>query len=259
MPQDFWKQSRTRPEHAEEERVNSMDEPIEPKISDPKALVDRRDFLGGATALAGTSLLGLASAARAEAAEGMAVADRMPPIPADKWTDAQKKAAEEITSGPRKELVGPFIPLLRSPEYMSRLQRVGEYLRFNTKLGSNISEFIILLIARQWTQQFEWYSHESLALKAGIKAETIKSIAEGQRPAAMTPDEETIYEYVTELRLHQSVSDPVYAQVVNRFGEQGVIDITGLCGYYTLLGMLMNVTRTPLPPGIAPPLATFPR
>jgi 4-carboxymuconolactone decarboxylase len=256
MPQDFWKQLRTCPEHWDEERVNSMDEPNEPKISDPKALVDRRDFLGGATVLAGTSLLGLASGARAEAAEG--VADRMPPIAADKWTEAQKKAAEEITSGPRKELAGPFIPLLRSPEFMSRLQRVGEYLRFNTKLGSNISEFIILLIARQWTQQFEWYSHESLALKAGIKEETIKAIAEGQRPSIMTPDEQMIYEYITELRLHQSVSDPVYAQVVNRFGEQGVIDITGLCGYYTLLGMLMNVARTPLPPGKTPPLATFP-
>jgi 4-carboxymuconolactone decarboxylase len=233
-----------------------MDEPKESKRSDAKALVDRRDFLGGATALAGSSLLGLASAAPTEAAEG--VADRMPPIPADKWTDAQKKAAEEITSGPRKELVGPFIPLLRSPEFMSRLQRVGEYLRFNTKLGPNISEFIILQIARQWTQQFEWYSHESLALKAGIKEDTIKAIAEGQRPAAMTPDEEMIYDYIAELRLHQSVSDPAYAKIVNRFGEQGVIDITGLSGYYTLLGMLMNVARTPLPPGKTPPLVTFP-
>jgi len=256
MPQDLAKHLRTCLDYAVEERVKPMDEPNEPKISETKTLVDRRDFLGGATALAGTSLLGLASAARAEAAEG--VADRMPPIPADKWTDAQKKAAEEITSGPRKELVGPFIPLLRSPEFMSRLQRVGEYLRYNTKLGSNISEFIILMTARQWTQQFEWYSHVSLALKAGIKEETINAIGEGQRPAAMTPDEETIYEYVTELRLHQSVSDPVYARVVNRFGEQGIIDVTGLCGYYTLLGMLMNVTRTPLPPGIKPPLATFP-
>jgi 4-carboxymuconolactone decarboxylase len=256
MPQDFSERSRACSGYPGEERVNSMDEPNEPKNSDPKALVDRRDFLGGATMLAGTSLLGLASAAGAQGAEG--VANRMPPIPADKWTDAQKKAAEEITSGPRKELVGPFIPLLRSPEFMSRLQKVGEYLRFNTKLGSNISEFIILIIARQWTQQFEWYSHESLALKAGIKAETIKAIADGQRPTEMTPDEEIIYNYITELRLHQSVSDPVYAQVVNRFGEQGVIDITGLCGYYTLLGMLMNVTRTPLPPGKTPPLAMFP-
>ncbi len=233
-----------------------MDEPKELKISEPKTLVDRRDFLGGATALAGTSLLGMASAGRVEAAEG--TADRMPPIPAEKCTDAQKKAAEEITSGPRKELVGPFIPLLRSPEYMSRLQRVGEYLRYKTNLGSNISEFIILMIARHWTQQFEWYSHESLALKAGIKPETIKAIAEGHRPAAMTPDEEIVYEYINELLLNQSVSDPAYAKVVTRFGEQGVIDITGLCGYYTSLGMLMNVTRTPVPPGVTPPLATFP-
>src|SRR5580704_11788173 len=228
MPQDFSERSRTCSEYPGEERVNFMDEANEPKNSDPKALVDRRDFLGGATVLAGTSILGLGSAARAEAAEG--VADRMPPIPAEKWTDAQKKAAEEITSGPRKELVGPFIPLLRSPEFMSRLQRVGEYLRFNTKLGSNISEFIILLMARQWTQQFEWYSHQALALKAGIKPETMKSIADGQRPVEMSPDQEIVYEFVTEIRLHQGVSDPVYDRAVKRFGEQGVIDIAGLCG-----------------------------
>jgi 4-carboxymuconolactone decarboxylase len=234
-----------------------MEEAKDPKDTDTKSLVDRRDFLGGATVLAGTSLLGLASAPRAEAAEG--VADRMPPIPASQWTDAQKKAAEEITSGPRKDLVGPFIPLLRSPEYMSRLQRVGEYLRYKTNLGSGISEFIILLIARHWTQQFEWYSHEALALKAGIKPETIKAVAEGRRPAAMTPDEEMVFDYVAELLMNQSVSDPAYARILNRFGEQGVIDITGLCGYYTTLGMLMNVTRTPVPPGVTPPLATFPR
>src|ERR1700694_3817099 len=97
MHQDFWKHSRMCPEHWDEERVNSMDEPNEPKISDPKALVDRRDFLGGATVLAGTSLLGLASAARAEAAEG--VADRMPPIAADKWRGAQKEGAEAVRAG----------------------------------------------------------------------------------------------------------------------------------------------------------------
>ena len=233
-----------------------MDDRNEENAAEVKAMVDRRDFLGGATALAGASLLGVAAPAKAAAME--TPVDRMPPIPPEKWTDAQKKAAEEITSGPRKELVGPFIPLLRSPEYMSRLQRVGEYLRFQTKLGSNISEFIILLIARQWTQQFEWYSHESLALKAGIKPETIKAIAEVRRPSELTSDEEMVYDFVTELRLRQSVSDPVYAKIVNRFGEQGVIDITGLCGYYTLLGMLMNTARTPLPPGKTPLLATFP-
>jgi 4-carboxymuconolactone decarboxylase len=235
-----------------------MDESKEPKISESKTFVDRRDFLGGATVLAGTSLLGFASAERAQAAEGPA-ADRMPPIPADKWTEAQKKAAEEITSGPRKELVGPFIPLLRSPEYMSRLQKVGEYLRYKTNLGSGISEFVILLIARHYTQQFEWYSHQELATKAGIHADTLKAISEGRRPASMTPDEEMVYDYVLELLLHQSVSDAAYAKILGRFGEQGVIDITGLCGYYTTLGMLMNVARTPVPPGVTPPLAMFPR
>ena len=237
-------------------KVKLMEDPNAETNSELKALVDRRDFLGGATALAGASLLGAAAPAGAAAPE--AVADRMPPIPAEKWTEAQKKAAQEITSGPRKELAGPFIPLLRSPEYMSRLQRVGEYLRFQTKLGSNISEFIILLVARQWTQQFEWYSHETLALKAGIKPETIRAIAETRRPSELTPDEDMVYDFVTELRLRQSVSDPVYAKIVSRFGEQGVIDIAGLCGYYTLLGMLMNTTRTPLPQGKTPPLAPFP-
>src|ERR1700681_4291609 len=256
MRQDFSKESRTCPEYAEEERVKSMDESNEPKNSDPKALVDRRDFLGGATVLAGTSLLGLASAARAEAAEG--AADRMPPIAADKWTEAQKKAAEEITSGPRKELVGPFIPLLRSPEFMSRLQKVGEYLRYNTKLGANISEFVILIAARQWTQQFEWDSHESLALKAGVKPEVIAAVAEGRRPVGMTTDEETAHDFCIELHHNRCVSDAAYARVVNRFGEQGVIDLIGLCGYYTLLGMVMNVARTPLPDGKKLPLAPFP-
>jgi 4-carboxymuconolactone decarboxylase len=236
--------------------VTPVEEPNETKTSDSKSLVDRRDFLGGATVMAGTSLLGLGAPAGAAAAE--AVADRMPPIPMDQMTDAQKKAAEELIAGPRKALVGPFNPLLRSPEFMSRLQKVGEYLRFNTKLGSNISEFIILLTARQWTQQFEWDSHQDLALKAGIKSETIKAIAEGRRPSPMTPDEEMVYEFCTELRLHQSVCDASYAQVANRFGEQGVIDIVGLSGYYTLLGMVMNVARTPLPAGKTAPLAMFP-
>jgi 4-carboxymuconolactone decarboxylase len=233
-----------------------MEDPNEPKNADPKTLVDRRDFLGGATVLAGTSLLGLSAPAGAAAAES--VQDRMPPISADKMTEAQKQAAAELVAGPRKAVVGPFNPLLRSPEFMNRLQKVGEYLRFQTKLGSGISEFVILLTARQWTQQFEWDSHQELALKAGIKPETLQAIAEGRRPSGMTPDEEMVYEFCTELRLCQSVSDSAYAQIVNRFGEQGVIDITGLCGYYTLLGMVMNVARTSLPPGKTPPLALFP-
>ena len=229
----------------------------EQQNSDSKILVERRDLLAGAATLAGSSLLGLALPATAAAAD--LPQDRMPPIPADKMTDAQNKAAAEILSGPRKAVVGPFIPLLRSPELMSRLQKVGEYLRFNTKLGSNMSEFIILQMARHMTQQFEWDSHADLALKAGVKQETITAIAEGRRPTSMTEDEETVYEFCSELRQHQCVSDAAYAPVVKRFGEQGVIDITALCGYYTTLAYVMNVARTPLPPGKSPALAFFPR
>jgi 4-carboxymuconolactone decarboxylase len=234
-----------------------MDKSREQENPEPKTLVERRDFLGGAATLAGTSLLGLGLPGTVAAAE--AAPDRMPPIPAEKWTDAQKKVAEEIVAGPRGALVGPFIPLLRSPEFMSRLQKVGEYLRYNTKLGSNISEFIILIAARQWTQQFEWDSHIALAQKAGIKPEIIAAVAEGRRPAEMSADEATVHDFCVELHHNRSVSDASYARVAGRFGEQGVIDIVGLCGYYTLLGMVMNVARTPLPQGKTPSLAPFPR
>jgi 4-carboxymuconolactone decarboxylase len=234
-----------------------MDKSREQENPEEKPLVERRDFLGGAATLAGTSILGLGLPASVAAAE--ATQDRMPPIPADKLTDMQKKVSAELIAGPRGALVGPFIPLLRSPEFMSRVQKVGEYLRYNTKLGSNISEFVILIAARQWTQQFEWDAHESLALKAGVKPETIAAVAEGRRPAGMSADEEIVHDFCIELHHNRCVTDAAYGRVVSRFGEQGIIDIVGLCGYYTLLGMVMNVARTPLPAGKTPPLAPFPR
>jgi 4-carboxymuconolactone decarboxylase len=188
-----------------------------------------------------------------------AAQDRMPPIPTDKMTDGQKKAAEEVVAGPRGALVGPFIPLLRSPEFMSRLQKTGAYLRFNSSLPPKISEFVILLTSRQWTQQFEWDAHLPLALKAGVQPEVSAAIGEGRRPMGMDADEELAYDVCTELYQNQSVSDATYERAVKKFGEQGVIDMVGLRGYYSMLAMIMNVARTPLPPGKTPQLAFFPR
>ena len=187
-----------------------------------------------------------------------AAQDRMPPISTDKMTDAQKKAAEEVIAGPRGALVGPFIPLLRSPEFMSRLQKTGAYLRFNSSLSPKISEFVILLTSRQWTQQFEWDAHLPLALKAGVQPEVSAAMSEGRRPMGMDPDEELAYDFCTELHQDQSVSDATYERAVKRFGEQGVIDMVGLRGYYSMLAMIMNVARTPLPEGKTPKLAFFP-
>ncbi len=183
----------------------------------------------------------------------------MPLIPADKMTEAQKKAADELMAGPRKGgLDGPFIPLIRSPEFMSRAQKVGAYLRFETNLGPNISEFIILIISRQWTQQIEWTGHEALARKAGVKPEILAAVSEGRRPTGMSADEEMVHDFVTELRLNQGVSDATYARVKNRFDEKGVIEIVGLCGYYSLLGMVMNVARSQVPGAKTLPLNYFP-
>jgi 4-carboxymuconolactone decarboxylase len=189
-----------------------------------------------------------------------AAQDRMPPIPKDKMTEAQKQAFNEVTSGPRGAggAEGPFVPLLRSPELMSRLQKTGEYLRFHNSIGPKLTEFVILLTARQWTQQYEYDVHRVNGAKAGIKQETIDAITQGRRPENLTADEEIAYDFFTELRQNQSVSDPTYARAVAKFGEQGVIDMTGLVGYYTTLAMIMNVVRSPLPPGKTPPLAPFP-
>ena len=190
---------------------------------------------------------------------GASAQDRMPPIPRDKMTEAQKRAADELIAGRRGNMIGPFIPLVRSPEFMSRLQKMGEYLRFENALGPRLTEFVILLTARQWTQQFEFDAHQPLALRAGVKPDLISAIAEGRRPRALAEDEEIVYDFCMELNRNQSVSDATYARAVQKFGEQGVIDMLGVSGYYSMLAMIMNVARTPLPPGKAPPLAAFPR
>jgi 4-carboxymuconolactone decarboxylase len=184
--------------------------------------------------------------------------DRFPPIPADKMSDVQKKIVADIVSGPRGSFVGPFVPLLRSPELENRLQRVGEYLRFSAAIGRRNTEFIILVTARSWSQQFEWGQHAPIAQKEGIKPETIAAIADGRRPPNMTDEEDMLYNFADELLRNKTVSEPAFARVKAKFGEQGVIDLTGLMGYYTTLAMIMNVAQTPGETG-APRLPAFPR
>ena len=184
--------------------------------------------------------------------------DRMPRIPDDKLTADQKKAAAELIAGPRGVLQGPFVPLLRSPDFMSRVQKVGEYIRFACPLEKRINEMAAIMAARHWTQQYEWVAHYRQALEAGLKPAVADAIAEGRRPAAMAADEEIVYEFLTELFANKSVSDPTYARAVAKFGEPGVIDLIGIVGYYALLAMVMNVARTPVAEG-SKLLAPLPR
>jgi 4-carboxymuconolactone decarboxylase len=178
--------------------------------------------------------------------------DRMPPIPADKLTDAQKKAIEEFKAARSAEVSGPFIPLLRSPEVMTRARAMGDYLRYRSVLPPRLSEFVILMTSRQWTQNYEWNAHEAIARQQGLNPDIIKAISEGRRPERMAEDEEIVYTFVDELARDRSVSDATYARAVGKFGEQGVIDTLGIVGYYSLLAMVLNTARTPAKPALAP-------
>jgi 4-carboxymuconolactone decarboxylase len=180
--------------------------------------------------------------------------DRMPAIPPEQMSAAQKKYAEQIINGPRGALYGPFVPLIRSPELMDRAQRMGEYLRYHSAIGNRLSELAILITARHWTQQVEWAIHEPIALAAGIEAEHIQAIASGREPTSMTDEEEIIYRFCNELHRDKQVSDDTYRRAVNQFDEAGVMDLIGINGYYAFLAMVMNATCTAVPDGKADPL-----
>lgn len=185
--------------------------------------------------------------------------DRMPPIPAEKMTAVQRAAIVEFKAARSVDISGPFIPLLRSPELMNRARAMGDYLRYKSSLPPRLSEFVILLTARRWTQQYEWNAHQAPALQGGLRADIVAAVAEGRRPERLADDEEAVYALWDELQAHQSVSDATYARAIATLGEQGVIDALGITGYYTMLAMVLNTARTPLPAGVAPPLAPFPR
>jgi 4-carboxymuconolactone decarboxylase len=187
--------------------------------------------------------------------------DRMPPIPAEKLTSAQKKVLEVVTGPPRGAAGagGPFVPLLRSPELMNHLQAVGGYLRFNNSLPKKLVELAALMTARHFTQQYEWDGNYSLALGAGLSSDTINAIAAGRRPDKLAVDEEVVYNFIAELLQYLSVSDATYERLLSKFGEQGVVDTVGLVGYYSTLAMILNVARSPgQPDSSAPKLAPFP-
>ena len=202
--------------------------------------------------LAGTFVFGLVFGTFASAQ------DRMPPIPADKLTPAQKKTVDEYKKARGGEPGGPWAVLTRSPELMSRTLMLSDYLRFNSTLPPRLSEFVILMTAREWGQNYEWNAHHPLAVKGGLNPEVAKAVAEGRRPVQMAEDEATLYDLIQELLHNRTVSDFTYGRAVSKFGEQAVVDAVSISGYYTMVAMLLNTARTPLGPGVPAPLPAFP-
>jgi 4-carboxymuconolactone decarboxylase len=178
--------------------------------------------------------------------------DRLPPIPTDALTADQRRAVDEIVAGQRGSLYGPFIPMLRSPELVSRAQRLGEYLRYRATVPERLRELTILMVARHWDQAYEWWVHEPIAQQAGISIEAIAALACGARPQFMTDAETAVYEFCTELHGTKTVRDETFERTKGLLGEAGLVDLVGLCGYYAMLAMLMNVARTPLPAQAVP-------
>ena len=166
----------------------------------------------------------------------------------ESMTDAQRAAADELTAGPRKGVKGPFIPLLRSPELMGRLQKVGEYLRFESTIPKRLSEFATLVVSRSWAQQFEWFTHVPLASKLGTSRKTIEQLARGLRPGEMAADEAFVYDFVIELQGSKGLSQDTYETAVDMLGEQGFVELVALVGYFTTMSMVLNAAAIPAEP-----------
>jgi len=208
----------------------------------------RRIFLIGTVLLVGGVVL-LAQQTRQLNLRG----NRFEPLTWETLTPEQKTLVNDLLSGSRTNLDGPFNALLRSPEMGNQAQKLGEYVRFHTSVPTRLNEMAILMTAKWWSSQFEWYAHEPLAKNAGLSPSIIDDIHAGKRPARMQPDETIVYDFCIEMREQRRVSDATYAAAKKLLGEKGVVDLAALMGYYDLVSIILNVDRYPLASGATLP------
>jgi 4-carboxymuconolactone decarboxylase len=181
---------------------------------------------------------------------------RFAPLKADELSPAQKAWADMIAPPPRnaKFVNPPYRAYIRNPELAPRLSALSDYLRWNTSLPPRLSELAILITARQWTAQYEWFAHYPLALKGGLDPKVLSDIAAGKRPDSMRDDEAALYDLAMALYRDKKVSDPVYKAALDTFGERGVMDIIGILGYYDLVSMTLITMQAGPPNDSVPPL-----
>jgi 4-carboxymuconolactone decarboxylase len=178
--------------------------------------------------------------------------ERFRPLALDEMSAEQRALADKILSGPRKSLSGPFSAFLYSPATGDKAQALGEQVRFHNALPEKLKELAILVVARFWTAQFEWYAHHRMALEAGLNPLIATDIAAGRHPSGMDRDETMIYDFAQTLLQTRAVTDAQFAAVRERFGEQGVVDLVCTMGYYCLVSMTLNVNRFPIPADATP-------
>lgn len=177
---------------------------------------------------------------------------RFPKLTPEAMSPAQREVAAEITAGPRGEVRGPFIALLHNPELARHVQRLGEHLRWHGRLPPPLKELAVLVTARRWTCQHEWFMHSQAALKAGLAAETVEAIRSNEQPR-LSEEEKAVYAFSSEAHAGR-VSDETFRAIEKRFGLDGALELLALNGYYTLMAMVLNNAGLPLPGNAEPPL-----
>src|ERR1700680_3440932 len=181
---------------------------------------------------------------------------RFAPLKADELTQAQKAWADMIAAPPRnaKFVNQPYRAYIRNPDLAPRLSALSDYLRWNTSLPPRLSELAILITARQWTAQYEWFAHYPLALKGGLDPKILSALAEGKPPSNRKDDEAALYDLAMALYRDKKVSDPVYKAALEKFGERGIMDIIGIMGYYDITSMTLITMQAGAPNDSVPPL-----
>ena len=180
---------------------------------------------------------------------------RFPQLSMEQLTDAQKPLGEEIMKISSVGLGGPYNPLLRSPVLGQRMFDLWHYLRWETSVPLKLNELAILIVARQWRSQVEWYAHAPLAIKAGLAPDIVADLKANKRPANMPPEEAAVYDFVTELTTEHAVADETFARAKKLLGEQQVVDLTTVTGCYLATAMLLAMAEQSVPPGKEEPFA----
>ena len=180
---------------------------------------------------------------------------RFPRLTPETMTPAQREVAAEIAAGPRGEVRGPFIALLHNAELARRVQQLGEHLRWNSRLPPALLELAVLVTAREWSCQHEWYMHEKLARKAGLEPRIFEAVAQGREPPGMSADESLVYRVSRQAHQSGRLDDAIFAAARERFGLDGTLELLALNGYYAMMAMVLNTAGMPLPDNAAPPLA----
>ena len=200
-------------------------------------------------------VIGAALMLGAPVAWAQAGSDRFPQLTRETLNEEQRRAAAEILKQSTSDIAGPWNVMLRSPEMAERLTKLLDYVRFKTSLPPRLNEFAIMIAARHWSSQYEWWSHHRFAKEAGLSEAVMADLAQGKRPAAMQRDEAIVYDFCTELHRMHFVSDATFKKAKQMLGEQQLVDLMAVSGVYTLVSMLLNTAEVmpndgsrPLPP-----------